>query len=78
MSRVIADHSILCVCDQQIDEWQNMYKQMDQIESSHMFRNWLRLDLQRFKHAVLNECCKWGYMLKQHLVEHLTNTLEVR
>ena len=40
-----------------------------------MFDKWYRVDIRPFKMALLNIVKKWSFMFKQHLVDHVTNSL---
>lgn len=57
----------------QIDEYEELYKELSQIEQRKIFDRWLLVDNQPFKQALLNTVCKWGNMFKQHLVDHVIN-----
>lgn len=57
----------------QIDEYEELYKELSQIEQQKIFDRWLLVDNQPFKQALLNTVCKWGNMFKQHLVDHVIN-----
>ena len=37
---------------------------------------WLRIDARPFKQALLNIVKRWSYMFKQHLIDHVTNSLQ--
>lgn len=54
-----------------------MYKEIDEMESHHVFNKWLRLDFKSFKQVLLNECCKWGNEFKQHLIKFTIHNLNV-
>lgn len=66
------------ICCLKIDKWDNMYNEIDQMESHQIFNKWLRLDVTNFKQALLNECCKWGNVFKQQLIQFLNYNLNVR
>ena len=36
---------------------------------------WFRVDARPFKHALLNIVKRWSLMFKQHLIDHVTNSL---
>lgn len=40
-----------------------------------MFDTWFRVDARPFKQALLNIIKRWSYMFKQHLIDHVTNSL---
>ncbi|XP_054265094.1 dynein beta chain, ciliary-like [Macrosteles quadrilineatus] len=60
---------------QQIDEYEDLYKELSKIDNQRIFDTWLRVDVKPFKQALLNTVCKWGNMFKQHLVDHVINSL---
>ncbi|XP_075248756.1 dynein beta chain, ciliary-like isoform X2 [Convolutriloba macropyga] len=61
---------------EQIDGYEKTYSEIESMSSSMVFDNWLRIDSKPFKQALLNEIKKWSYMLKQHLIDNVTNSLE--
>lgn len=60
-----------------IEKWLTTYDHIDQQFSSHKtFKSWLRIDMREVKQTLLNECCKWCHRFQQHLVHHLTDSLQ--
>ena len=59
----------------QIDLFESLYKEIDDLDNFQVLDCWLRVDARPFKHALLNTCAKWGYMFKEHLVKYVTNSL---
>lgn len=55
----------------QIDIYEQLYLEVSKIETKQIFYQWLRVDINPFKQALLNTVCKWSNMLKQHLVNHV-------
>ncbi|VDN23142.1 unnamed protein product [Dibothriocephalus latus] len=45
------------------------------MEGTMKFNNCLRVDARRFKHGVLNVIKRWSLMFKQHLIEHVADSL---
>lgn len=64
-------HFDLCVL--QIDTYEKIYEECEQINPLKVFDNWFRIDGKPFKQALLNIIKKWSYMFKQHLIDHVTN-----
>lgn len=57
----------------QIDIYEQLYEEVRKIETRKILYEWLRIDINPFKQALLNTVCKWSNMLKQHLVDHVIN-----
>lgn len=61
----------------QIDKWITIYEEIDTCETSHIFRNWLFIDMHEFKQEILNHCCKWGNTFKKYLIDYIIFSLNV-
>ncbi|KAK3590847.1 hypothetical protein CHS0354_024585 [Potamilus streckersoni] len=61
---------------EQIDTYEKIYEAAENIEPVVVFENWFRIDAKPFKQALLNIIKKWSYMFKQHLIDHVTNSLK--
>lgn len=60
----------------QIGYYENLYKKVEQIPSEHILMDgWLRVDVKPLRQAILNTICKWGNMFKQHLFNHVIDSL---
>ena len=46
------------------------------METIHVFRVWLRVDMKGFKYGILNEISRWTSLFKQYLVNHVINSLQ--
>ena len=44
-------------------------------QDSTIFDVWFRIDIKPFKQALLNIVKRWSFMFKQHLIDHVTNSL---
>ena len=44
-------------------------------QDSTIFDTWFRIDIKPFKQALLNIVKRWSFMFKQHLIDHVTNSL---
>ncbi|KAJ6628020.1 Dynein beta chain, ciliary [Pseudolycoriella hygida] len=60
---------------EQIDKWDNIYHEIDGMESYQIFNKWLRLDIKCFKQSLSNECCKWSNLFKEHLIQFINHNL---
>ena len=59
----------------QIDTYESIYDQVKEFQGLSVFNTWFRVDARPFLQAVLNTIKKWSYMFKQHLIDHVTNSL---
>ena len=57
----------------QIDTYEKIYQEAEQIEGIQIFDYWFRVDAKPFKQALLNIIKRWSFMFKQHLIDHVTN-----
>jgi len=57
----------------QIDTYEKLYSEVDEVEGTKIFDTWFRVDARPFKQALLNIIKRWSYMFKQHLIDHVTN-----
>ncbi|XP_015248307.1 PREDICTED: dynein heavy chain 9, axonemal [Cyprinodon variegatus] len=60
---------------EQIDGYENLYEEVQGLEAVHVFHGWMRVDGSRMKSTLLNIIKKWSLMFKQHLIDHVTNSL---
>ncbi|XP_058960986.2 dynein beta chain, ciliary-like [Pocillopora verrucosa] len=60
---------------EQIDTYEKLYAEVDEVEGTKIFDTWFRVDAKPFKQALLNIIKRWSYMFKQHLIDHVTNSL---
>ena len=58
---------------EQIDSYERIYLEMEQVEPVVTLDTWLRLDCKPFKVALLNTIRRWSLLFKQYLVDHVTN-----
>eukprot|EP00058_Branchiostoma_floridae_P010281 XP_002595769.1 hypothetical protein BRAFLDRAFT_200305 [Branchiostoma floridae] len=59
----------------QIDTYEKVYEEVIQIQGMVRCDDWFRVDARPFKQALLNIVKKWSFMFKQHLIDHVTNSL---
>ena len=57
----------------QVDSYEKIYSEVDEIDAVQTFDQWFRVDGKPFKQALLNIIKKWSFMFKQHLIDHVTN-----
>nr|CAD7197237.1 unnamed protein product [Timema douglasi] len=60
---------------EQIDNYENLYLEIEEMEPIHVFNGWFQVDLRPFRQALTNTVRKWSNMFKQHLVDHVTSSL---
>jgi dynein heavy chain len=60
---------------EQIDHFENLYNEVERMQTEHIFSSWFKVDVKPFKQALLNTIRKWGNMFKDHLVDTVTNSL---
>ncbi|KAI5737346.1 hypothetical protein M8J76_012600 [Diaphorina citri] len=60
---------------QKIDQYEALYKTVNEIEESKVFDEWLLVDLKPFKYSLLNVVCKWSMLFKKHLMDSVINSL---
>ncbi|XP_014225178.1 dynein beta chain, ciliary [Trichogramma pretiosum] len=60
---------------EQIDLYESLYTEVEEISSSKIFCVWFRVDLRPFQQSLLNTICKWSSMFKKYLVERVTSSL---
>ncbi|XP_033732158.1 dynein beta chain, ciliary-like [Pecten maximus] len=60
---------------EQIDTYEKIYEEAEQVEPIMIFETWFRVNSKPFKQALLNTIKRWSFMFKQHLIDHVTNSL---
>ncbi|CAH1128373.1 unnamed protein product [Ceutorhynchus assimilis] len=60
---------------EQIDFYEELYKKVEKIPSEKILVPWLCVDLRPLRQAILNTVCKWGNLFKQHLYNHVIESL---
>ncbi|KAI3381366.1 hypothetical protein SNEBB_008024 [Seison nebaliae] len=61
---------------EQIDSFEKKYEDVENLQHIQIFDNWFRVDLRPFKNSLLTIIKKWSDMFKQHLIDHVTNSLK--
>ncbi|XP_022909837.1 dynein beta chain, ciliary-like [Onthophagus taurus] len=59
----------------EIDKYEALYKEVEKMPTEFIVNTWLRIDLRPLRQAILNIVCKWSNMFKQHLVDHVMNSI---
>ncbi|KAG7506656.1 dynein heavy chain 9, axonemal [Solea senegalensis] len=60
---------------EQIDMYEKLYNEVQGLKPVHVFHSWMRVDGRGVKIALLSVIKKWSFMFKQHLINHVTNSL---
>ncbi|XP_008276610.1 dynein axonemal heavy chain 9 [Stegastes partitus] len=60
---------------EQVDSYEKIYEEVQGLEPVHVFHGWMRVDGRSMNSALLNTVKKWSFMFKQHLIDHVTNSL---
>ncbi|XP_032831905.2 dynein axonemal heavy chain 9 isoform X1 [Petromyzon marinus] len=60
---------------EQVDGYERLHEEASRLEPSTTVEGWLRVDARPFKASLLNVIKRWSLMFKQHLVDHVTNSL---
>ncbi|XP_068439704.1 dynein axonemal heavy chain 9 isoform X3 [Clinocottus analis] len=60
---------------EQVDRYEKIYEEVQGLEPVRVFLGWMRVDGRSMKSALLNIIKKWSFMFKQHLIDHVTNSL---
>ncbi|XP_061912443.1 dynein heavy chain 9, axonemal isoform X3 [Entelurus aequoreus] len=60
---------------QQVDRYEKIYEELQSLEPVNVFHCWMRVDGRGMKVALRNIVKKWSFMFKQHLIDHVINSL---
>ncbi|XP_030605544.1 dynein heavy chain 11, axonemal [Archocentrus centrarchus] len=61
---------------EQIDYYEDLHAEISQLEDFTVFDGWFRVDIKLFKVSLLNAVKKWSWLLKEHLLTNVTNSLD--
>ncbi|TGZ69565.1 hypothetical protein CRM22_003672 [Opisthorchis felineus] len=61
---------------EQIDNFERVYNEIEQLSCTTRFDSWFRVDARKFKQTLCNLIKRWSLMFKQHLIDHVTTSLE--
>ena len=57
----------------QVDSYETIYTEVDDMNPVATFDIWFRVDGKPFKQALLNIIKKWSFIFKQYLIDHVTD-----
>eukprot|EP00731_Ephydatia_muelleri_P012058 Em0006g952a len=60
---------------EQVDKYEKVHGEVEQFEDTKVFDLWFRIDSRPFKQALLNTVKRWSLMFKQHLLNHVSHSL---
>ena len=60
---------------EEIEKFENLYCQVDLVDSFEIFDGWFKVDATPFKETLLNIIKTWGDMFKDYLVDKITSGL---
>uniref|UniRef100_A0A1B6BXH8 Dynein beta chain, ciliary-like n=1 Tax=Clastoptera arizonana TaxID=38151 RepID=A0A1B6BXH8_9HEMI len=60
----------------QIDRYEELFKEVSKLKPQEVFFGWLSVNNKPFKQSLLNIVCQWGNMFKEHLSNHVINSLK--
>ncbi|MED6240198.1 hypothetical protein ATANTOWER_017418 [Ataeniobius toweri] len=60
----------------QINLFEFLYVRVSKMEDRMVFCGWLQLDIRPFKHTLLNVIKRWSWMFKEHLLNHVNQSVK--
>ncbi|KAM6948829.1 LOW QUALITY PROTEIN: dynein axonemal heavy chain 11-like [Aplochiton taeniatus] len=60
---------------EQINLFESLYVRVSQLEDHRLFCGWLQLDVRPFKHTLMNVIKRWSWMFKEHLLNHVNQSV---
>uniref|UniRef100_A0A3B3Y630 AAA+ ATPase domain-containing protein n=1 Tax=Poecilia mexicana TaxID=48701 RepID=A0A3B3Y630_9TELE len=60
----------------QINLFESLYVRVSKMEDRMVFCGWLQLDIRPFKHTLMNVIKKWSWMFKEHLLNHVNQSVK--
>uniref|UniRef100_A0A7N6BNC5 AAA+ ATPase domain-containing protein n=1 Tax=Anabas testudineus TaxID=64144 RepID=A0A7N6BNC5_ANATE len=60
----------------QIDYYEDLYAEISKLEDYRVFNGWFRVDIKFFKVGLLNTIKRWSWLFKEHLLTHVTTSLD--
>ncbi|TNN78182.1 Dynein heavy chain 11, axonemal [Liparis tanakae] len=60
---------------EQINLFESLYERVSTMEDRRVFCGWLQLDTTPFKHTLMNVIKKWSWMFKEHLLNHVNQSV---
>ncbi|XP_061694561.1 dynein axonemal heavy chain 11 [Syngnathoides biaculeatus] len=60
---------------EQINLFESLHESVSKMEEGRVFCGWLQLDIRPFKHTLMNIIKRWSWMLKEHLLNHVNQSV---
>ncbi|XP_053294795.1 dynein axonemal heavy chain 11 [Pleuronectes platessa] len=60
---------------EQINLFESLYVRVSKMEDRRVFCGWLQLDIRPFKLTLMNVIKKWSWMFKEHLLNHVKQSV---
>ncbi|KAM3605484.1 uncharacterized protein V6R79_026173 [Siganus canaliculatus] len=60
---------------EQINLFESLYVRVSKMEDRRVFSAWLQLDIRPFKHTLMNVIKRWSWMFKEHLLNHVNQSV---
>uniref|UniRef100_A0A3Q2TME4 Dynein axonemal heavy chain 11 n=1 Tax=Fundulus heteroclitus TaxID=8078 RepID=A0A3Q2TME4_FUNHE len=60
----------------QINLFESLYVRVSKMEDRMVFCGWLQLDIRPFKHTLMNVIKRWSWMFKEHLLNHVNQSVK--
>ncbi|XP_058258889.1 dynein axonemal heavy chain 11 isoform X1 [Hemibagrus wyckioides] len=61
---------------EQISEFENLYEAVQALEEKRIFCGWCQVDIKPFKFSLMNSIKKWSWMFKEHLLNHVNDSVQ--
>ncbi|KAM3866414.1 LOW QUALITY PROTEIN: dynein axonemal heavy chain 11 [Diretmus argenteus] len=61
---------------EQINLFESLYVRVSKLEDRRVFCGWLQLDIRPFKHTLMNVIKRWSWMFKEHLLNHVNQSVK--
>ncbi|XP_076000722.1 dynein axonemal heavy chain 11 isoform X3 [Genypterus blacodes] len=59
----------------QINLFESLYVRVSKMEDKRVFYGWLQLDISPFKNTLINVIKRWSWMFKEHLLNHVNQSV---
>ena len=54
---------------EQVDYFEDLHREVKDLEISNVFNDWLRVDVNPLKMTILTNIKKWSYLFKKHRIK---------
>ncbi|XP_072570592.1 dynein axonemal heavy chain 11 isoform X2 [Paramormyrops kingsleyae] len=61
---------------EQISSFESLYVTVSKLEDKKIFAGWCQVDIKPFKVSLMNMIKKWSWMFKEHLLNHVVNSVQ--